>query len=77
MRKVKIKNMAVEFAESNFTLYCPMSFNAPEGHDYCFTGCAWFRITEEHKYKTVSNSRIIKNCYCGDKLIGELVNETS
>ena len=68
MRKVKIKNMAVEFAESNFTLYCPMSFNAPEGHDYCFSGCAWFRIFTD---------QAVTHCYCGDKLIGELVYETA
>ena len=76
MRKVKIKNMAVEFAKSNYNLICPMSFNAAE-EEYCRTGCAWFRINEEHEYETVSNSRIVKRCYCGEKLIGELVDETT
>ena len=41
-------------------LICPPSMNSPEGTNYCYSDCAWFRI---------SNGLAM----CGDKIIGKLI----
>ena len=66
MRKVKIKAGFLNHDNGDH-IYCPLT----ECTGRCeANNCAWFKIKG---YWLESMDICLKQCYCGDKLIGELV----
>lgn len=76
MRTVTIDKLKVMCFEKGVPITCPLS-NYPELSDgCCYTNCAWFRISSWLDAGREMVRLDTKNfAYCGDKLIGEIVEQ--
>ena len=78
MRQVKIierqyKDKIYKHLETtdSIPIECPMSFNK-DNENWCVDQCAWFRLVES-TFVSPSKPTTSKCVFCGDKIIGQIV----
>ena len=74
MRKLAITDDgAVYSRDEGGCILCPLTMAASGEVEQCDTACAWFRKDVERASRSGEPERWVERAYCGDKLIGEIV----